>query len=442
MQSAKTHSSALSTPTGNIDVMQIAYLIPEFPGQTHIFFWRERAALRQIGVATHLVSTRRPPVANISHDWAGQAESETFYLTDIAARDVLRIPIQLMRFGPTAWSRAIKAALQGCPPRDWLHNFGLMFFAVHLVMFMRAKKLTHVHSHSCADSALVAMFANRLANVTYSLSLHGDLNDYGRQQNVKWRHANFAIVITHKLHKQIYERLGQDVPSNIGLAPMGVDPAVFRRTRAYDPWNGDGPLRLFSCGRLNFVKGHQDLIRAVSILKKSGIRVHLEIAGEDDVGGTGFHRELDDLIAGLELSNTVVLLGAITEQRVFERLEAAHLFVLASHHEPLGVAIMEAMSCETPVIATNLGGVPELIDHGSDGYLISPKDPEVMAASIKYLAGNPSLAKQFSAAGRSKIEQKFSCNLSAIELKRLLEQMGCRGAIPEGQTFSGPSKTG
>ena len=125
----------------------------------------------------------------------------------------------------------------------------------------------------------------------------------------------------------------------------------------------------------------------------------------------------------LELANTVVLLGAVTEQRVFEGLEAAHLFVLASHHEPLGVAIMEAMSCETPVIATNLGGVPELIDHGSDGYLISPKDPEVMAASIKYLAGNPSLAKQFSAAGRAKIEQRFNCNLSAIELKRLLEQM-------------------
>ena len=276
--------------------LRLGYLVPEFPGQTHIFFWRERIALKQIGVATHLVSTRRPPTANISHDWAGQAASETFYLTDIGVRDILRIGVQFIRFGPTAWTRTIKAAVSGCPPREWLNNFGLMFFAVHLIMFMRAKKLTHVHSHSCADSALVALFANRLANISYSLTLHGDLDDYGRQQNAKWRHASFAITITHKLYKQIYERLDQDVPPSIGLAPMGVDPAVFRRAKAYHPWNGDGPLRLFSCGRLNFIKGHQDLIRAVSILKNSGIRVHLEIAGEDDVGGTGFHRELDALI--------------------------------------------------------------------------------------------------------------------------------------------------
>ena len=55
--------------------MRIAYLIPEFPGQTHIFFWRERAALKKIGIATCLLSTRRPPKASSSHDWAALAES-------------------------------------------------------------------------------------------------------------------------------------------------------------------------------------------------------------------------------------------------------------------------------------------------------------------------------------------------------------------------------
>src|ERR1700730_12784325 len=59
-----------ATPPNNMNgaFMRIAYLIPEFPSQTHIFFWRERTALRKIDIATYLVSTRRPPKAVISHD--------------------------------------------------------------------------------------------------------------------------------------------------------------------------------------------------------------------------------------------------------------------------------------------------------------------------------------------------------------------------------------
>ena len=129
------------------------------------------------------------------------------------------------------------------------------------------------------------------------------------------------------------------------------------------------------------------------------------------------------LIKNLQLTEIVVLLGAVGEQRVLEGLRAAHLFVLASHGEPLGVAIMEAMSCETPVIATNSGGVPELIEHGVDGFLIPPKDPSAMAEAIRYLANNPTLAEQFSVSGRSKIIQRFNPNLSATELYRLLKEM-------------------
>lgn len=87
------------------------------------------------------------------------------------------------------------------------------------------------------------------------------------------------------------------------------------------------------------------------------------------------------------------------------------------------VAIMEAMSCETPVIATNCGGVPELIDHGIDGYLVHPRDAEGIAKSILHLAYNPSLARRFCTNGREKICRRFNSNLSAIELKRLLEQV-------------------
>ena len=110
----------------------------------------------------------------------------------------------------------------------------------------------------------------------------------------------------------------------------------------------------------------------------------------------GFHRELDMLITNLQLTDIVVLLGAVNEARVLEGLRAAHLFVLASHSDPLPVAIMEAMSCQTPVLATNSGGVPEIIEHGVDGFLIPPKDPNALAEAITHLANNPILAERLS----------------------------------------------
>jgi colanic acid/amylovoran biosynthesis glycosyltransferase len=403
--------------------MRIAYLIPEFPGQTHIMFWRERAALQRVGVTTHLVSTRRPPKTIRSHDWADHAERETFYLADIGLLDVFQIALRFIRFGPKAWFRALKAAVQGNSLRDTLFNLLLLPVAVRLIMYMRANKLAHVHSHSCANAALVAMFANRLGNVSYSLTLHGDLVDYGHQQGLKWRHAAFAITITERLRRQIYQELREDVPPSIGLAPMGVDPELFTRTEPYLPWKGIGPLRLFSCGRLNRSKGHQDLLSAVSLLKRSGVNVYLEIAGEDEIGGQGFHRELGMLIKNLQLTDCVLLLGAVDEQRVLQCLRATHLFVLASHSEPLGVAIMEAMSCETPVLATNSGGVPELIEHGLDGFLIPPNDPIAMAEAISFLANNPTVTERFSKTGRLKIVQRFNSMQSAGTLSRLLKEM-------------------
>lgn len=401
--------------------MQIGYLIPEFPGQTHNFFWNERKALQEHGVETCLVSTRRPNAALVSHAWARSAQEQTTYLAEINTRTALEVFGEYIKLGPAAWWRAIGASMEGCPPKQAFYNLALTFMAMRLVVLVRRLGIAHVHAHSCGRAALIAMLANRLAGVSYSLTLHGDLEDYGPQQPVKFRYAAFAITITRRLLTQMRETLAQDAPRNIGLAPMGVNTERFKRSEPYVPWDGKSALRLFSCGRLNHVKGHQDLIRAVRILSDMGLDATLEIAGEDDAGGSGYRKALEALIKELDLAGNVSLLGAVSEARVLQGLCNANIFALASHHEPLGVAIMEAMSCGVPVVATNLGGVPELIDHGIDGYLVSPNDPNVLAETIRGVASNRAMARAYSNAGRTKIETSFRSDISAVELKRLIE---------------------
>ncbi len=237
---------------------------------------------------------------------------------------------------------------------------------------------------------------------------------------MKWRHASFGIVITRQLYKQVTEILSGSLPREILIAPMGVQTTKFARTELYSAWNGDGPFRIFSCGRLNPCKGHDDLIRALAYLRNSGIDARLEIAGADDSMGE-YLPVLDQLIGELGLRDSVVLLGAVSEDLVKGKLEVCHVFSLASLHEPLGVAIMEAMAMGLPVVVANSGGVAELVDDGVDGVLIKPRCPQELALSLKRIALDPNFAFNIGTAARRKIENSFTSDRSARVLAAHIE---------------------
>jgi glycosyltransferase involved in cell wall biosynthesis len=397
---------------------RIGYLVPEFPAQTHVFFWRELGELERLGVDVDLVSTRRPPRQLVSHVWAESAAQRTRYLVppDGPVAAVVGAAATLAKAGRGRWRRCLDilaAAEAGRRPRLG----ALLAAGAHLGQLARERGWVHLHVHSCGDSANLALFANLLTDLPYSLTLHGPLEDYGPGQEQKWRHARFAFVITRKLLGEVRGALDGALPADLDIAPMGVDLGRARRRAPYAPYEGAGRMRVFSCGRLNPCKGHDDLIRAIGHARDRGVDIELQIAGEDDTGG-GYRRSLEALVAELRLDGRVELLGAVSEPAVFEGLESAHCFALASLHEPLGVAIMEAMAMWLPVVVTGAGGVKELVDDGVDGLLVEPRAPEQMAAGIERVARDPALARRLSQAGRQKIERSFSSAVSGRALAR------------------------
>ena len=284
--------------------LRIGYLVPQFPGQTHIFFWREIKALESMGHEVRVLSTRKPPAGLIAHDWSAEAMTRTHYLGDagpfqaFAALPALvasGLPLSMLREGPGFASDAI---LTLAAARD-------------LLTLSRSESLDHVHVHSCGRAALIAAFARRMGGSPYSLTLHGPLSDYGPGQRVKWRDAAFATIITRKLLGEVRETLAGSLPDRLIVRPMGVDTDKLHRKSPYAAPEKGRPLRIFSCGRLNVVKGHQDLMSAVRQLLDQGVDVRLEIAGEDDAGGSGYRAELEAHLKKLRLQDHVKLLGAI-----------------------------------------------------------------------------------------------------------------------------------
>lgn len=402
------------------DPLNLGYLVPQFPGQTHIFFWREIADLERLGAVPHLLSTRPPPPGLVSHDWSDAAIARTTYLgrptPGHALTGLLRAP----------WSAILRERQGGEFVKDVLICLPA---ARALIAECRARGIGHVHAHSCGRAALICALARLMGGPSYSLTLHGALSDYGPGQGFKWRHASFATIITHRLMAEMRDVLGPDLPADVMVQPMGVDTEDFKRDTPYLPPAPGAPLRLFSCGRLHRVKGHQDLLSALRLLLDRGIDVQLDIAGEDDAGGTGYRAELQAHLEALGLGAHARLLGAVSGAEVRRHLLAADVFVLASWHEPLGVAYMEAMACGVPTIGTDAGGVRELIDPGESGLLVSPKSPQGLAEAIATLADDPALCAHLSEAGRARVVQDFRSSQGAETLIAGARRAMARGGV-------------
>ncbi|CAO5683058.1 MAG: D-inositol-3-phosphate glycosyltransferase [Holosporales bacterium] len=156
-------------------------------------------------------------------------------------------------------------------------------------------------------------------------------------------------------------------------------------------------------GTLSFfspVKGHIYLIEAIRILKKLGINISCYI------GGSGpLESELKQMVFDLGLDDSVVFLGKIENQiSFFEKLD---VFVFPSLHEGLPYAILEAQSFSLPTIATTVGGIPELIEDGVNGFLVPSASSELLAKSILQLITSSALYDEMAANTFLTAERRF-----------------------------------
>lgn len=338
---------------------------------------------------------------------------ETVYLYPLTGRQALRCVARMVVAGPRAWAQLARGVAAGGPAR-WLRCIALALLGARLAEAARQHDFRHIHVHSSADAAFIAAFAAIFAPLTYSIVLHGSLSYFGPGQRFKWQGAAFGLIVSEHLRPQLSAVLQQACAPRIDVAPMGVDLDRFKRDTPYVPWVSEvGTLKLTSCGRLNPGKGHQDAIAAVALLHQQGMNATLRICGEDDDGGDGYRRVLEKKITELGLQDAVTLLGAVDESVVRQELASAHVFVLASHEEAIGVAYMEAMAMGLPVIGARVGGVPDLITDGLDGILIQPSHPSEIACAIEKIALEPAFAEQMAKRARATVEQRFGSERSA-----------------------------
>lgn len=196
------------------------------------------------------------------------------------------------------------------------------------------------------------------------------------------------------------EQYGLDKSKSIVIRPA-VDPDVFRPARddSHSPGN---PFRVVSTGAVIWRKGYEYALSAIRRLVDQGAPVRYDIIG----GGDETNRLLYT-IHDLDLAEHVHWHGRLEPAEVVARLQKADVFLLSSLCEGISNAVLEGMACGLPIVATAVGGMPEAVADGVEGFLTPAGDARAMAAGLHELWRRPELRRRMGAAGRTRVLREF-----------------------------------
>ena len=212
---------------------------------------------------------------------------------------------------------------------------------------------------------------------------------------------------------------------NTIVIPNGIDTNVFRRIKvdSTKSLGLDGAIVITFVGRLIYAKGVQDLIFAFPMIKEAIPNVKLLIAGDGP-----YRRQLEELAVGTGYGEAINFLGQKSREQIIEILNVTDVFVNPSYSEGLPTSVMEAAAVGVPIVATDVGGTREIIEHGKTGWLIKAGEPRQIAEAVSLLAGNKqaaqnNLARKLGGAARLKVINNYSWGNIVTKTMKVYQEM-------------------
>lgn len=212
-------------------------------------------------------------------------------------------------------------------------------------------------------------------------------------------------VISHAIFNQVQEQGISE--SKIRLVSLRVDLNLFNPLSMSDinSFGDKMGITLGYVGRLVKGKGLEDLFEAIKILKLQNLEFNCLIFGVGPL-----ESKLKKMAENLNIADKIEWLGFVPYNKVSEALAQIDIFVYPSLHEGFGRSIMEALAMGKAVVATRVGGIPDLIKDGENGFLVEPNNPEMLAQKIKGLMENKTLREKFGKAGREWVSKNYEWN--------------------------------
>ncbi len=393
---------------------RIAYLTNQYPSVSHTFIRREIRALEALGYSISRWAVR-PGGAAV--DPADQDEArQTFHILAQPKAKLILAAMGVLAGRPGRAWQALRMTrhMSHASDRGFLRHLAYLLEAATLLPRARAEKIEHVHVHFGTNSAAVARLLHALGGPRYSMTIHGpDELDapIGLSLGAKMLDAAFTVAITDYCASQLRRWIPFDAWKTIHIVHCTVGPDWFS---AAAPMLSEADA-LVCVGRLSPQKGQLVLLEAFAAARAAGASGRLVLIGDGEMRGI-----VEERIGALGLGDSVALLGWQDEARVRSELLQARALVLGSFAEGLPVVIMEAMALGRPVIATRIMGIPELVEHGSHGWLVTPGNVEQLATAMQEALSTPlDLLQAMGDRGRAAVAENHTAEQEALKLDAL-----------------------
>jgi colanic acid/amylovoran biosynthesis glycosyltransferase len=401
---------------GQPDAATVAYVVSRFPSVTETFIVNEIVALEQLGERIQLFSLRRQDLA--THSAPDHLVTRCTAGSDLGVAEILGAQLHWLRRRPRRWLAAWTGAIGGNwrSPRFLARSIATVPISM---VFARHLHAHRIHAHWATHPALVAWVIHQLTDVPYSVTVHAhDL--YVDRSMLHRKLVDAADIVTiSDYNARMIADLYDDVTHKVEVIPCGVDTA--RLQCAHDHGTVRSPLRMTCVASLQDYKGHEHLLEACRILDGRGVLFHLELIGEGELRAS-----LEASAVELGIDEYVTFAGACANADVIERVASSDVVVLPSVVTPSGkmegvpVALMEAMALGTPVIASDLSGVSELIIDDETGLLVPPGNPTAIADAVERITTDHAMRRRLVCAGRHRVEDRYDLTRNAQRLAMVL----------------------
>jgi glycosyltransferase involved in cell wall biosynthesis len=391
--------------------MKLLYVMSEYPSVSETFIVNEAAAVNELGVPVVGYALRR--------GLAVRSAADVELICPPATR--LQLAMAAIRNLPGLLAGVWQARHALLAPREMAR---LLFAFAHASYAARSSaRVTHVHAHFLGRSADVASALAPRLGCKWTATAHAsDVYAPVEPGLLRWRLRSIAAVAcANRGVQRGVDRHAAPATVRTEIVHCGVDTRVLTSSAAWAP--GDLP-HIVTVGRLVATKGHWTILESAVSLMRRDDALRWTIAGDGPL-----YEQLTQDPRYLELSPRMTFTGAMDHAVVLDLVGKATVFVLPCEQgadgesDGIPVAVMEAMALGVPVVTTPIGGIPELVIPGENGFLVAPKDARGLTETLEKILYEalPSDIERIRDAARRKIELEFDLLCEAGVLIKLLE---------------------
>lgn len=395
----------------------IAYLTSFYARAGDTFIRREVEELRRLGWTVHTFSIRRSDEGEVVSEEILREQRGTDYILEHGPLALLAAFLRVSIRSPRRMARAIRqaSALRWPGVRSWLWHWIYLVEAAYLAERLVERRVALLHNHIAMNSATVAALASTLSGVPFSMTVHG-LELLSAEQSALGRKIEASattVCISSFGRAQCMMFAPPWTWQKLHVVRCGLDRSFLDAKSPPVP----DVARLVCIGRLSPEKGQLLLVDALASLRDRGIGVEIVF-----VGGGPMREELDRRARDLGVEGLIHCAGWQSSAEVRRWIEKSRAVVLPSFSEGIPVVLMEAMAMGRPVIATEVGGVPELVRSGENGWLVPAGSVDDLAVALEAALLAPvEVLERMGAQGRTRVLERHDLSTEVATLARLIE---------------------